>query len=123
VPGLPPHATPPAARLEALEAARRAGVRAQAAVSPLLPIVDLDAFAAKLDVAADRVVLDHHALGDGQGGARTRRTPFDRLLVAAGFEAWTRVEKLEEVRAALAARLGAERVLVSKDGFNALETA
>lgn len=123
VPGLPPHATPPAERLRVLEAARRSGVRAQAAVSPLLPVRDLDGFAGRLDAAAERVVLDSHLVGDGQDGARTRRTPFDRLLAAAGFEAWTRAEKLEEVRAALAARLGAPRVLVSKAGFNALSTA
>lgn len=120
VPGLPPHATPPARRLEVLEQARGAGVRTQAAVSPLLPIDDLPGFAAKLDRACDRVVVDHYLVGDGSHGLRTKRTPFVDLLVAAGHERWTRLESLEEVRAALAERLGDERVVVSCEGFNAV---
>jgi DNA repair photolyase len=120
VPGLPPHATPPARRLEVLEEARELGVRTQAAVSPLLPIADLPGFAAKLDRACDRVVVDHYLVGDGSHGLRTKRTPFVDLLLAAGHERWTRLESLEEVRAALAARLGAERVVVSCEGFNAV---
>lgn len=118
VPGLPPHATPPARRLETLRAFRDAGVRTQAAVSPLLPVADLDAFAAKLDAACERVVVDHYLVGDGSHGLRTKRTPFVDLLVQHGHERWTRLEALDDVRAALAARLGAERVLVSQEGFN-----
>lgn len=120
VPGLPRHATPIARRLEALAAFRRAGVRTQAAVSPVLPIGDLPAFAARLDAACDRVIVDHYLIGDGSRGLRTRRTPFVDLLVAAGHERWTRLEALEEVRAGLAARLGDDRVLVSCEGFNAV---
>lgn len=120
VPGLPPHATPPARRLAALEAFRAAGVPTQAAVSPLLPVADLAGFAAKLDAACDRVIVDHYLVGDGSHGLRTKRTGFVERLVAAGHERWTRLEALEEVRAALAARLGAARVLVSCEGFNTL---
>ncbi|MBX3468589.1 MAG: radical SAM protein [Planctomycetes bacterium] len=120
VPGLPPHATPIAGRLDALAAFRRAGVRTQAAVSPLLPIGDLAAFAARLDAVCDRVVVDHYLVGDGSQGLRTRRTPFVDLLLAAGHARWTRLEALEEVRAGLAAVLGEARVLVSCDGFNAV---
>jgi DNA repair photolyase len=123
VPGLPRHATPIARRLEALEAFRAAGVPTQAAVSPVLPIGDLPGFAARLDAACDRVIVDHYLLGDGSHGLRTRRTPFVDLLVAGGHERWTRLEVLEEVRAGLAARLGEARVLVSCDGFNAVPTS
>lgn len=120
VPGLPRHATPIARRLEVVATFRRAGVRTQAAVSPVLPIGDLAAFAARLDEACDRVIVDHYLIGDGSHGLRTRRTPFVDMLVAAGYERWTRLDVLEEVRAGLAARLGHARVLVSCDGFNAV---
>jgi DNA repair photolyase len=120
VPGLPPHATPPAKRLATLAAFRAAGVRTQAAVSPLLPIDDVPGFAAKLDAACERVIVDHYLLGDGSHGLRTKRTGFVERLVANGHERWTRLEALAEVRAVLATRLGADRVLVSCDGFNAV---
>lgn len=122
VPGLPRHATPIARRLEALDAFRRAGVRTQAAVSPVLPIADLAGFAARLDEVCERVIVDHYLVGDGSQGLRTRRTPFVDMLLAAGHERWTRLEVLEEVRAGLAARLGDERVLISCEGFNAVPT-
>src|SRR5262249_58770432 len=38
VPGLPPHASPPARTLVVLEAFRARGIPAQATVSPLLPL-------------------------------------------------------------------------------------
>lgn len=120
VPGLPPHATPPAARLDLLDACRAAGLDGQATLSPLLPLRDPEAFAARLDRACRRVVVDHYLLGDGSHGLRTRRTAFPALLAAAGFDDWNRLERMDEVVALLRARLGPERVLVSCDGFNAV---
>ncbi len=120
VPGLPPHATPPARRLEVLAQARSAGVSAQATVSPLLPIDDLDRFGRALGAAADRVIVDHYLLGDGSGGLRTARTPLVGLLEAHGFAEWTRLEALDRVVAHLRGLLGEERVLVSCEGFNAV---
>jgi DNA repair photolyase len=118
VPGFPRHASPPAARLALLERFRAAGVRTQATLSPLLPVGDLDAFAARLDRACDRVVVDHFLLGDGAQGARTRRTRFIELLEANGFGRWARLEAMEQVASGLRAALGPERVGVSAAGFN-----
>jgi hypothetical protein len=120
VPGFPPHASRPAKRLEALKRFREAGVPTQATISPLMPLANPETFARDLDAACDRVIIDHYLLGDGSHGARTKRTNFLQLLEQAGFGEWARIEKLWEVRDLLVGVLGAERVLVSAEGFNAV---
>ena len=66
------------------------------------------ALPSRLDVACDRVILDHYLIGDGsKNGLRTKRTGFGELLVAAGFGEWTRLEKLWEVREVMDERSGA----------------
>ena len=40
VPGLPPHASPPARRLATLATFRARGIPTQATISPLLPLAD-----------------------------------------------------------------------------------
>jgi DNA repair photolyase len=121
VPGFPPHASRPAKRLETLKCFREAGVPTQAAISPLLPLANPQSFAEALDKACQRVILDHYLLGDGTHGARTRRTDFLQRLEAAGYTAWIGLEKFREVRDLLARVLGNDRVLVSAEGFNAVE--
>jgi DNA repair photolyase len=120
VPGFPPHASRPAKRLETLQRFRQAGIPTQATVSPLLPLADPQRLAHALDAACDRVILDHYLIGDGSHGARTRRTNFLRLLEQAGFGEWARIDKMWQVHEILAAVLGAERVLISVEGFNAV---
>jgi DNA repair photolyase len=121
VPGLPPHACPPARRLSTLAAFRARGIPTQATISPLLPLADPMAFARRLDAACDRVVLDHYLIGDGSaGGWRTRKTGFPEHLAAAGFGEWNGLARFHEVRDLLAGVLGAERVLVGCEGFNAV---
>ena len=120
VPGFPRHASPPAARLELLEAFRAVGVATQAAVSPLLPLGDLDGFARALERSCERVIVDHVLLGDGSGGLRTQRTSFQARLEAHGYARWASLEPFEEVVAHLREVLGPERVLVSCEGFNAV---
>ncbi len=121
IPGLPPHATPPERRVETLRRFRERGISTQATVSPLLPIADPQAFAQTLDPACDRIILDHYLTGDGSpGGLRTRRTNFVQALVDAGFAEWTRLEKLWEVRDVFRSVLGADRVLIGIEGFNAV---
>jgi DNA repair photolyase len=121
IPGLPNHATPPRKRIAALKVLHDAGIRAQATVSPLLPLADPRQFAHDLDPACQRVILDHYLLGDGSpNGLRTRRTQFPTLLEEAGFGEWNRLDKLWEVRQVFAEVLGPERVLLSRDGFNAV---
>jgi uncharacterized protein YecE (DUF72 family) len=61
-------------------------------------------------------------IGDGSpGGWRTRKTGFPERLVAAGFGEWNDLAKLHKVRNLLAGVLGAERVLVGCEGFNAVD--
>lgn len=119
IPGLPPHASPPARRLETLAAFRAQGISTQATLSPLLPLADPPTFAQALDAACDRVILDHFLIGDGSpGGWRTRRTGLPDRLAAAGFGEWNSLAKLDEVRNVMVSVLGAERVLVGCEGFN-----
>ena len=121
VPGFPPHASPPSRRIETLKAFRDAGVKTQAAISPFLPIADVEGFARRLDVACDRVIVDHYLIGDGsKGGLRTKRTDFPKRLEEAGFREWTKLEKMREVQAILRGILGPSGVLESRDGFNAV---
>jgi DNA repair photolyase len=121
LPGFPPHGSPPARRLKTLARFRARGILTQAAVSPLLPLADPQEFAHQLDAACDRVIVDHYLIGDGSpNGWRTRRTTFAERLERAGFGAWNALAKLWEVRDLLADVMGASRVLVGCDGFNAV---
>ena len=124
LPGFPNHATPIRKRLATLKEFHGAGVSTQAAVSPLLPLADPEAFARELSAACDRVVLDHYLLGDGSpGGLRTKRTRFPQLLEQAGFSEWNQLAKFWDVKAAFDRILGPGRVLVSADGFNSVGQA
>jgi hypothetical protein len=94
---------------------------ARAVIGPLLPLADPLGFARRLDAACDRVILDHYLIGDGSpGGWRTRKSGFPEQLAAAGFGEWNDLAKLHEVRDLLADVLGASRVLVGCEGFNAV---
>jgi hypothetical protein len=63
----------------------------------------------------------YYLIGDGPpGGWRTRRSGFPARLLAAGFGEWNDLAKLHEVRDLLAGVLGAGRVLVGCEGFNAV---
>lgn len=124
LPGLPPHAFPPAERLAALRALKDAGLRAVGVVAPLLPLRDPEAFARALDHACTSVIVDHWLVGDGsKDGARTRRRGLPDILEAHGFGAWNRLEALHETAALFRRVLGADRVGVSRDGFNRRKTA
>ncbi len=119
--GFPPHACSPAKRIAVLERFRARGVLTQATLSPLLPLLDPLAFAARLEAACDRVILDHYLIGDGSpAGARTRRTSLVERLIAAGFESWTQLDVLWQVRDIMASVLGRGRVLIGREGFSTL---
>jgi len=124
VPGFPPHASPPACRLNTLLRFRTRGILTQATLSPLLPLADPEAFANRLDAACNRVIVDHYLIGDGSpNGWRTKRTTFAERLDEAGFGAWNTLAKLWEVRDLLVGVLGEKRVLVGCDGFNTVGLA
>lgn len=104
-------------RMETLSALRRAGVRVQAAVSPLLP-GDERALAEALEPRVDRVVVDDCFAGDGAGGRRSRAAL--RELEALGYESWAEPGRAEAALDSFRAVLGAERVGFSREGFAAL---
>lgn len=121
IPGFPSHASSPHKRIAALRAFRERGVLTQAAVSPLLPLDDPEQFARDLNEACNRVIIDHYLVGDGSPrGLRTKRTKFPQLLEDAGFGEWNRLGKLWEVKNVFDRVLGLGRVLVSREGFNAV---
>jgi DNA repair photolyase len=64
VPDFPPHARPPARRLETLHRFRSHSILTQAMLSPLMSLADPEAFARRLDAACDRVIVDHYLMGD-----------------------------------------------------------
>jgi DNA repair photolyase len=105
-------------RLRTMRLARERGIRVQAAVSPTLPH-DHERFAAALEEAADRVVVDTF-FGDGSGGKRTGRRPLPLRFQELGFGDWRDMEAAERLHAALLERMGRERVGWSQEGFNDL---
>ena len=121
-PGFPRHAYSPTTRIEALRTIRNAGLWAVATVSPLLPLDNPRAFAEQLEVACDRVILDHYLLGDGSpDGRRTRQTKFPRLLEETGYGAWTRLDVFHGVVGLFRDVFGGHRVGISQAGFNTVD--
>jgi DNA repair photolyase len=115
---LEPNAPGTKRRLEALAVLRAAGIRTQAAVAPLLPC-DPARLAELLDPVVERVVVDDFFRGDGANGRRSQAAL--TLLRAMGFGRWAEPGYAEETIAQLRRRLGTERVLLSKEGFSALD--
>ncbi len=113
---LEPNAPGIALRIGALAALRGAGVRTQAAVSPLLP-GDAERLARRLEPVADRVVVDDFFRGDGAGGRRSRAAL--EQLRAAGFGAWAEVGYADAAIEVFRRVFGADRVGVSAEGFAA----
>jgi DNA repair photolyase len=88
IPGLAPHASPVARRLDACARLRQAGLRTVVTVAPLLPIAEPRQFFARIAEVADAVVLDHFIEGDGsEDGSRTFRTGLPAIIAAVAPEA------------------------------------
>ncbi len=81
-----PSAPPIAARFRALRELREAGIRTQAAVSPILP--HTPEFAAKLVEAAPRIVVDDYFQGDGRGGRRSEVLGMRGMYAEHGLTEW-----------------------------------
>ncbi|MBB6735669.1 SPL family radical SAM protein [Cohnella zeiphila] len=110
-----PAAPPIAARLNALERLREAGVPTQAAVAPLLP--SSEDFPRKLLPLADRVVLDDYYLGDGSGGRRSRSLGVERLYEEDERAQWYDPSAIRAIRERFAAVFPEDRLFVSQAGF------
>ena len=116
LPGLPSPGSPVARRFAAARALKDLGLPTVITVSPLLPVVDPDAFFQRCAECADAVVLDHFIGGDGTpDGRRTRATPLPAAIAALepGSETLAYRDRMVEVaRRHLPGRVG-----VGIDGF------
>jgi len=106
-------------RLATLERLTSAGLKTQAAISPVLPC-DAAVFADLIAARATRAVVDTLIDGDGAGGRRSAELGMPELLRSLGYEDWLRRDAHEPLLLALRERMGAERVGFSQAGFNLL---
>ncbi|MBV8775215.1 MAG: radical SAM protein [Deltaproteobacteria bacterium] len=98
---------------------RQAGIFTQLAIAPMLPN-NAAKFAAIVDEVADRVVIDTYFDGDGSGGRRSRSLGMAELYNRLGYGEWFRPGAEQELLEVMRTRLGPDRVLFSRDGFNAI---
>jgi hypothetical protein len=91
----------------------------QLAIAPMMPNHP-ECFAELAASGADRVVVDTYFDGDGSGGRRSRALGMEELYARLGYKEWFRPGAECELMAAMRARLGEQRVLFSRDGFNAV---
>lgn len=113
LPGFPRPATPIRHRVAALGRARAAGIETRAAISPVLPVADVERFATTLGEVADRIILDHYLIGDGTWGRRTIEAGLPARLRAAGLGAWTHLDTFWELCRRFKAILGSDRLYLS----------
>jgi DNA repair photolyase len=106
-------------RLTTLERLTRAGLKTQAAISPVLPC-DPEIFAELIAPRARRAVVDTLIDGDGAGGRRSAELGMPELLQSLGYQDWLRSDAHIPLLQALRDRMGADRVGFSQDGFNLL---
>jgi DNA repair photolyase len=106
-------------RLTALERLTRAGLKTQAAISPVLPC-DPEIFAELIASRASRAVVDTLTDGDGAGGRRSAELGMPELLQSLGYQDWFRGDAHMTLLEALRDRMGADRVGFSQEGFNLL---
>lgn len=106
-------------RLLTLERMKLAGVRVQAAISPMLPC-DAKEFAELVAPRASRAVVDTLIHGDGAGGRRSTELEMPELLRSLGYTNWLNADAHVPLLEALRERMGAQRVGFSQQGFNLL---
>ncbi len=106
-------------RLATLERLTRAGLKTQAAISPVLPC-DPETFAELIAARASRAVVDTLIDGDGAGGRRSAELGMPQLLQLLGYADWLGRDSHLPLLTALRERMGADRVGFSQEGFNLL---
>ena len=107
-------------RLVTASRLRAAGVFVQIAIAPMMPN-RAERFAALVEPLAERVIVDTYFDGDGAGGKRSRALGMGELYARLGYERWFAPGAERELLDAMRSRLGPQRVLFSREGFNALE--
>jgi DNA repair photolyase len=106
-------------RIATMHRLRAAGIFTQMAIAPMMPN-DPEHFAGIADEAADRVIVDTYFDGDGAKGRRSRSLGMGELYQRLGYGEWFRPGAEVALMEALRERLGEERVLFSREGFNAV---
>ncbi|MGA2409749.1 MAG: radical SAM protein [Candidatus Binataceae bacterium] len=106
-----------ARRIATMARLRAAGIFTQMAIAPMMPN-DPDHFAAIADTVADRVIVDTYFDGDGASGRRSRSLGMGELYARLGYSEWFRPGAETALLAAMRSRLGNDRVLFSRSGFN-----
>jgi DNA repair photolyase len=106
-----------ARRLTTARRLREAGIFTQIAIAPMMPNHP-ERFAAIIDEVADRVIVDTYFEGDGSKGRRSRSLKIGELYERLGYEGWFQPGAERPLLDAMRARLGRDRVLFSRDGFN-----
>jgi DNA repair photolyase len=106
-----------ARRLTTLRRLRAAGIFTQIAIAPMLPNHPQH-FADLAAEVSDRVIVDTYFDGDGARGRRSRALGIGELYERLGYADWFKPGAERELLAAMRARLGDDRVLFSRDGFN-----
>jgi hypothetical protein len=98
---------------------RAAGIFTQIAIAPMLPNHPQH-FADLAAEVSDRVIVDTYFDGDGARGRRSRALGIGELYERLGYADWFKPGAERELLAAMRTRLGDDRVLFSRDGFNAV---
>jgi DNA repair photolyase len=106
-------------RLECARRLREAGIFTQIAISPMLPNNPAH-FPSIVDKVADRVIIDTYFAGDGSGGRRSRWLGMAEMYERLGYREWFQPGAEEKLISAMRSQLGEDRVLFSRDGFNAV---
>jgi len=101
-------------RIKALKAVHDAGLRTQAAVSPVLPFTP--EFPEKLEPVADRVWIDTLTIGDGAMGRRSKRLGMPNLFEAHELSDWYLDDLHARVERYFHKTFPRDRVFVSKTG-------
>ena len=108
-----------ARRLATCARMRAAGIFVQIAIAPMMPNNPVR-LAELVDGVADRVIVDTYFDGDGSGGRRSRALGMSQLYERLGYRDWFRPGAERELLSSLKSRLGDDRVLFSREGFNAV---
>ena len=106
-------------RLKTAKMFRARGIFVQLAISPMLPN-NPERFAELADAASNRVIIDTYFDGDGANGARSRALGMRELYAKHDYEGWFEPGAERALVDAMKSRLGADRVLMSRDGFTAV---
>ena len=108
-----------ARRLLTARRLRESGIFVQLAIAPMMPNHP-ERFAALAADVADRVIVDTYFAGDGASGRRSCALGMGELYRQLGYEGWFRPGAESELMSAMRSRLGADRVLFSREGFSAV---